>query len=111
MYEYWITADMDLLPVETQISIRRTDRQNKIGVRVYLNGKSVALTGDAKADVVLPDGTAIEVAGDAEGNKAWVVLPAEAYKHTGTVGIYLKLMNGAEETTLIRVELRPPESL
>ena len=114
MFEYWITADLEQLPVVTQMSGRvfhQDDSANKIGVRVYNHGQSIELEGTATANVILPDKTTIEVSGETDGNKAWVVLPAEAYALTGNIGIYLKLTDGTTVTTLAGVESKVYPSL
>ena len=109
MFEYWITADLETLPIVTQMSGRvfhQDDGANKIGVRVYRKGKPAELTGTVTANVIRSNNSTIEVTGELDGNRAWVVLPTEAYAYVGRIGIYLKLTDDTVVTTLGGVETK-----
>lgn len=106
MFEYWLDVDKTNLPPVKRLGdvFSQDSGANKIGVRVTENRLPVTLTGSVKAWIVKPNGSTIEVDGEKDGNKAWVVLPEGAYTDVGLIGIFVKLINGTQVTTLGGVE-------
>ena len=106
MFEYWVKSDLQK-PLYVEIMkgalFSGEGSANKIGVEVYNNGAAATLTGTVKANVITPTGTT-EVNGTVSGNKASVVLPSSAYANPGRIGIFIKLINNSDITTLCGVE-------
>ncbi len=102
MFEHWIETDLCRLPqVKSLGTVFRADIQaNKVGVIVTRNGEPVTLQGGVKAWIITNHGTTLEVNGEKSGNRAWVVLPAGAYVYVGKIGVYIRLENGGEVTTI-----------
>lgn len=107
MFEYWLETDLKNLPEVKHLGgqvFSQDSNANKIGVEVFYNGEPITLTGSIKANVIRADGTTLEVTGEKSGNRAWVILPAEAYAVVGHIGIYIKRISGSEISTLGGVE-------
>lgn len=107
MFEYWIRTDLKRMPEVKTLNGRHFSQDedaNKIGVEVTDGGSPVTLEGTVTANIVRADGTTVTVSGSKSQNKAWVVLPASAYSVVGKVGIFLKLTNGTQVTTLGALE-------
>ena len=68
-----------------------------------IGGEAVTLTGTVSASVICGDGSTVTVNGEKSGNTAWVILPDEVYI-PGKIGIYLKLTNETQVTTLGALE-------
>lgn len=106
MFEYWLQTDLQRLPTVKPLGnvFSQDSGANKIGVIVTDGGEAAELSGTIRANVVKPDGSTIQVTGEASGNRAWVILPAAAYTAVGQIGVYLKLITENETTTLGGVE-------
>lgn len=107
MFEYWISTDLEQLPSVKTVNGRvftQDSKANKVGVKVNRNGEPVDLTGSVVANIILPDGSTITESGETDGNKAWIVLPDDAYRKVGQISVFLKLVNGTEVTTLGAVD-------
>lgn len=86
-------------PPETFI---RSEKQNKIGVKVYKGGVPYELIGTVSAFCILPDMTTIKINqnGSISGNSASVNLPDDCYEQDGSIQIAIILTNNLEITTL-----------
>ena len=86
-------------PPETFI---RTEKPNKIGVRVFKGGIPVTLNGTVEASVLMPDGTTVSVLqnGSISRNEASVVLTDQCYSMDGKIQVALALVSSGERTTL-----------
>ena len=80
------------------------DEANLIGVEVTDDGSPVTLSGTVSANVILQDGTTIQIDGECEDNKAWVVLTDEAYEVVGKIEVFIKLEDDGQVSTLCGVE-------
>lgn len=76
------------------------DEANLIGVSVTDGGTAVSLTGDISANVICADGQTIAVEGEKDSNKAWIVLPDDAYATEGEITVAISEVNDDEKTTL-----------
>lgn len=106
MHEYWTKADTKRLAKVTNsgLMFSQDDEANKIGVEVYNGQTPVELTGSVVANIVRANGTTIEIEGDCEDNRAWVILTDDAYAVVGNIGVFIKLTNNGAVTTLCGVE-------
>lgn len=107
MFEYWLDTDLQKLPQVRQLEGRvfsQDSGANKIGAVVKDGGEDATLSGSVSASIIKPDGTTVSVSGSMSGNRAWVVLPDSAYTVVGKIGVFLKLTNGTDVTTLGGVE-------
>ena len=107
MFEFWQATDLKNLPEVKHLGgqvFSQDSGANKIGVEVTDNGEPVTLTGSIRANVIRADGTTLEITGEKSGNRAWVILPAEAYAVPGHIGIFIKRISGEEISTLGGVE-------
>ena len=95
-------TDLKKLPKVKRLGLTFTgdDGANKIGVSVTDGGESVTLTGSITANVILANGQTITVAGSKESNKAWIVLPDDAYEVEGAITVAISEVNNGEKTTL-----------
>ena len=105
--EYWIKTDLKQLPkVEKMAGVMFTQdsRADRIGVNVTKEGEPVELQGSVIGYIVKPDGSTITTAGQKQGNKAWVDLPAAAYTTPGLVSVFVKVTDEDRTITLGGVE-------
>lgn len=104
-FETWLKADLKK-PVQVTplrgVVFSRDHEANKIGVEVLDGGQPAALSGAVAGYVIRDDGQTVTVTQSTglQGNRAWVVLPQEAYATPGRVSIVIKLLSGGAETTL-----------
>lgn len=112
MFEHWMKTDVNRLPQVKKIGnvFTQDSGANLIGVEMVDNGAPVDLEGTVEAWIIKPDGETITEDGTIDENKAYVVLPDEAYESTGEIFIFLKLVNGTAVTTLGGVEAYVYES-
>lgn len=106
MHEYWTKADLLKLPEikKPGLMFSQDDEANLIGVEVTKDGDTVTLSGDVTANVIRQDGSTIQIEGESDGNKAWVVLSEDAYEIVGNIGVFLKISDGDSVSTLCGVE-------
>ena len=103
MFELWMRTDTAGLPaVKTDPGRFFTldDGADLLGVEVFENGQPLTISGTIKAWIIRSDGTSIKADGEKDGNKAWIVLPEEAYAVPGKLEVFLKIHNGDDITTL-----------
>lgn len=106
MIEHWITTDFDALPLVHQFNDKRLTNEddNLIGVISVKGENAVTLSGNVVASVIKPGGETISVDGEKSGNRAWIVLPEEAYAKEGKISIFLKLTRSTEVATIGGIE-------
>ena len=113
--EYWIDADLNRLPKPCDLTgnlFREGDAGDRIGVRVYRDGKPEILTGSIKGYIILPDKSMInQINGEREGNAAWVDLPAAACASPGLIEIFVKMEENASITTLGTIKAKVCHSI
>ena len=101
--ETWIRQDMDdfVNVVQLRGGIYQDDEGgNLIGVELYKGGEPYSPGGTVSALITPPDGETFEEAGSLDGNRASVVLPADAYALRGQEKIIIKLTQGDDVTTI-----------
>ena len=102
-FEKWMLADLRKPPDVTRLSgqtFSGDSQANLIGVTVTNGGESVELTGNIVGYIIKPDGGMITVSGSKSGNRAWIVLPEEAYLSYGEITVSI-----CEETTNTKTTL------
>lgn len=106
MHEYWTKVDLLKLPEikKPGLMFSQDDEANLIGVEVTKDNSPVELSGNVTANVILHDGTTIQIEGESDENKAWVVLTDDAYAVVGNLGVFLKISDGDSVSTLCGVE-------
>ena len=107
MFEQWANLNLLELPKVNGLNgylFSEDNGANKFGVIVKRGYESVTLTGSVKAWIIRPDGETLEVNGDKSENRAWIILPEEAYEVPGHISIFIKLINGTEVSTLCAVD-------
>lgn len=104
-FETWLRTDLKK-PVQVTVlrgMVFSLDHEaNRIGVEVLDGGQPAALSGAVTGYVIRDDGQTVTVTQGTgiQGNRAWMVLPQEAYAVPGRVSIVIKLLSGGAETTL-----------
>ena len=104
-FETWIKNDLakPINVVQLQgVMFNLDNLANKIGVELEYNGQPAALEGTIAGYVIKNDGTTLNLTTNTgkEGNKAWVILPQEAYTVEGPISIVIKLVYNSAETTI-----------
>ena len=107
VFETWLKSDLKKPVVLKQIGTLFADDigANKIGVELTDNDQAVTIEGDVTGIVVRSDGVSVSIEGTASSNKAYIVLPEEAYAVTGCVSIFIRVGTvtvGACTATVIR---------
>lgn len=114
MFEYWMNADIGRLPDVNHMTGRHFSQDslaNLIGVVVSDGDEPVQLEGSVSANIIRADGVTITVSGEKDGNRAWVVLPADAYTVIGKIAVILKVTDNAKVTTLGAMETYVQKSM
>lgn len=104
-FETWIKNDLakPINVVQLQgVMFNLDNLANKIGVELEYNGQPAALEGTIAGYVIRNDGTTLNLNTNTgkDGNKAWVILPQEAYTVEGPISIVIKLVYNSAETTI-----------
>ena len=104
-FETWIKNDLakPINVVQLQgVMFNLDNLANKIGVELEYNGQPAALEGTIAGYVIKNDGTTLNLTANTgkDGNKAWVILPQEAYTVEGPISIVIKLVYNGAETTI-----------
>ena len=104
-FETWIKNDLakPINVVQLQgVMFNLDNLANKIGVELEYNGQPAALEGTIAGYVIRNDGTTLNLTTNTgkDGNKAWVILPQEAYTVEGPISIVIKLVYNSAETTI-----------
>ena len=104
-FETWIKNDLakPINVVQLQgVMFNLDNLANKIGVELEYNGQPAALEGTIAGYVIKNDGTTLNLTANTgkDGNKAWVILPQEAYTVEGPISIVIKLVYNSAETTI-----------
>ena len=104
--EHWVNSDTMSLPEVKAFDLifSMDDMANRVGVNVTKEGEPVELQGSVIGYIVKPDGSTITTAGQKQGNKAWVDLPAAAYTTPGLVSVFVKVTDENRTITLGGVE-------
>lgn len=99
MTEYWMENRTDRLPQVRILgnAFLQDDRSNKVGVRLI--GSDIP-DGTVKGYIIRPDEEMCYATGEKSGNKAWVLLPEEAYDKIGKLYVAIRIESEQEKTTL-----------
>lgn len=103
VFETWLTNDLQKIPkVEILYGVFFTqDSQgNKLGVVVTNGGQAATLTGTVMGYIIRADDYTVTVQGNSDGNRAWIIMPPQAYYVEGEINVVIRLENGTEKTTL-----------
>lgn len=103
-FEKWFETDLSVLPNIINlkgVEFRADSGANLIGVNVKKDGADYTLSGTVTGYIILPDGLTITVTGTIDGNKAYIILPDDAYTIPGGIRATIKLTDGNEVTTLV----------
>ena len=104
-FETWFKNDLakPINVVQLQgVMFNLDNLANKIGVELEYNGQPAALEGTIAGYVIRNDGTTLNLTANTgkDGNKAWIILPQEAYTVEGPISIVIKLVYNSAETTI-----------
>lgn len=101
--ETWLDCDLmkpaPVLYPEGRL-FSQDNRGNLVGVRVFKDGAPVNLSGGVTGYCILATGDSIPVAGTISSNKAWIILPENAYSVPGQINIIIKLVDGTDVATI-----------
>ena len=104
VFETWLKADLKKQAAVEQLRgvlFSGDAGANKIGVIVTDGGETASLTGTVTGYIIRPDGETIPVTGAIEqGNRVYIILPAEAYEVTGYIRITIKIAADSAVVTL-----------
>lgn len=104
-HEIWLKTDL-LKPIQPEVLrgvvFGLDSKADKIGVEVYSNGVANNLTGTVTGYVVKDDGETVNITSSVgkSQNRAWIVLPQEAYTVNGRITVTIKLTDSTTITTL-----------
>ena len=101
--ETWMECDLKkpvMMNYSNGLMFTEDSLGNLIGVNVFSDGEPVTLSGTVMGYCILANGVPIPVAGTRQGNRAYIVMPATAYKVPGLIIIVLKVIEGTATTTL-----------
>lgn len=91
--ETWLQADLRK-PAQVQalrgVMFSQDNQGDMVGVEVYDGGAPVALSGSVMGYIVKDNGETVGVTGQCAENRAWIVLPANAYDVVGMLHIAIQ---------------------
>lgn len=73
---------------------------DKVGFEVYDNGNPVTLSGVITGYIIKANNETVVVSGSFDGNRAWIVCPANAYDTVGPIYIAIKNMASTSSTAI-----------
>ena len=93
-FETWLRTDLSKSMLVKKLSgnlYSGDNGGNLIGVIVTNGGEPAELSGSVYGYVLREDGNTVIVEGELDGNRAWIVLPSQAYAIIGMVSIVIKV--------------------
>ena len=100
--ETWLQADLRK-PAQVQalrgVLFSQDNQGDLVGVEVYDGGAPVALSGSVMGYIVKDNGETVGVAGQCAENRAWIVLPANAYDVVGMLHIAIQWKESSADTS------------
>lgn len=106
-HEIWLKTDLKR-PITVQplhgLLFSADNQGDKVGFEVYDNGSPVTLSGVITGYIIKNNGETVVVSGSFDGNRAWIVCPANAYDAIGPVYIAIK-SRASTATTAITTTL------
>ena len=92
-HEIWLKTDLKR-PITVQplhgLLFSADNQGDKVGFEVYDNGNPVTLSGVITGYIIKNNGETVVVSGSFDGNRAWIVCPANAYDAIGPIYIAIK---------------------
>lgn len=99
-HEIWLKTDLKR-PITVQplhgLLFSADNQGDKVGFEVYDNGSPVTLSGVITGYIIKNNGETVVVSGSFDGNRAWIICPANAYDAIGPV--YIAIKNRASTAT------------
>ena len=99
-HEIWLKTDLKR-PITVQtlhgLLFSADNQGDKVGFDVYDDGTPVTLSGVITGYIIKANNETVTVSGSFEGNRAWIVCPANAYDAIGP--IYIAIKNRASAAT------------
>lgn len=100
--ETWLQADLRK-PAQVQalrgVMFSQDNQGDLVGVEVYDGGAPVALSGSIMGYIVKDNGETVGVTGQWSENRAWIVLPANAYDVVGMLHIAIQWKESSADTS------------
>lgn len=100
--ETWLQADLRK-PAQVQalrgVMFSQDNQGDLVGVEVYDGGAPVALSGSVMGYIVKDNGETVGVTGQCAENRAWIVLPANAYDVVGMLHIAIQWKESSADTS------------
>lgn len=98
----WLPADLQK-PAQVQalrgVMFSQDNQGDLVGVEVYDGGAPVALSGSVMGYIVKDNGETVSVTGQCAENRAWIVLPANAYDVVGMLHIAIQWKESSADTS------------
>lgn len=92
-HEIWLKTDLKR-PITVQplrgLLFSADNQGDKVGFEVYEDGTPVTLSGVITGYIIKNNGETVVVSGSFDGNRAWIICPANAYDAIGPIYIAIK---------------------
>lgn len=92
-HEIWLKTDLKR-PITVQplhgLLFSADNQGDKVGFEVYDDGSPVTLSGVITGYIIKNNGETVVVSGSFDGNRAWIICPANAYDAIGPIYIAIK---------------------
>ena len=102
-HEIWLKTDLKR-PITVQtlhgLLFSADNQGDKVGFEVYEDGVPVTLSGVITGYIIKANNETVTVSGSFEGNKAWIVCPANAYDAIGPIYIAIKNRASTSSTAI-----------
>ena len=102
--ETWLQTDL-MKPAQVQVlrgvMFSQDNQGDLVGVHVYDNGQPAQLSGTVLGYIVKDNGDTVTITGTLQENRAWIVLPANAYDVVGMIHIAIQLKANDTQTSPI----------
>ena len=102
--ETWLQTDLQK-PAQVQVlrgvMFSQDNQGDLVGVTVYDNGQPAQLSGTVLGYIIKDNGDTVTITGTLQENRAWIVLPANAYDVVGMIHIAIQLKANSTQTSPI----------
>ena len=102
--ETWLQTDL-MKPAQVQVlrgvMFSQDNQGDLVGINVYDNGQPAQLSGTVLGYIVKDNGDTVTITGTLQENRAWIVLPANAYDVVGMIHIAIQLKANSTQTSPI----------
>ena len=100
--ETWLQTDLKK-PAQVQplrgVMFSQDNQGDLVGVNVYDNGQPAQISGTVLGYIIKDNGETVSVTGTLQENRAWIVLPANAYDVVGMIHIAIQLKANSSQTS------------